>query len=65
MHRLVLKLYAEELYFRMVMMNHSRRACIYMEDYLSIDYLDNIKECQCKKVTNPFCVDGAVAEEVE
>ena len=58
-------LFAAELYFRMERMHHSRLACIYMEDYLSIDYLDNIKECQCKKVTNHFCVDGAVSEEVE
>ena len=39
-------------------------ACIYMEDYLSVDYLDNIKECQCKKVPNPFYVVGAVTEEM-
>lgn len=39
-------------------------ACIYMEDYLSIDYLDNIKECQCKKVPNPFYIVGAVTEEM-
>lgn len=39
-------------------------ACIYMEDYLSIDYLDNIKECQCKKVPHPFYVEGAVTTEV-
>ncbi len=38
-------------------------ACINMEDYLSIDYLDNIKECQCKKVPSPFYVDWAVTEE--
>lgn len=37
-------------------------ACIYMEDYLAIDYLDKIKECQCKKVPKPFYIDGIVTE---
>lgn len=37
-------------------------ACIYMEDYLAVDYLENIKECQCRKVPNPFYIDAKTTE---
>ncbi len=41
-------------------------ACALLDkyDYDRIDYLADIRRCQCTKVPNPFYVDGAVAEEV-
>lgn len=36
-----------------------------MADYLSIDYLKNLSECQCLKAPSPFYVKGAVGYEVK
>lgn len=39
--------------------NHICCACcaMYMKDYLNIDYMDNPKECQCRKVMSPRYID--------
>lgn len=34
------------------------------KDYSEIDYMSNPYECQCKKVPNPFYVEGAFGEEI-
>lgn len=41
-------------------------ACALLDkyDYDRIDYLTDIRKCQCTKVPSPFYVDGAVTEEV-
>ena len=46
---------------------HVIAACALLDkyDYDRIDYLSDIRKCQCKKVPNPFYVDGAVTEEIE
>lgn len=38
-------------------------ALIGRKDYIDIDYMSNPYECQCKKVPNPFYVDGATGVE--
>ena len=46
---------------------HVVAACALIDkyDYDRIDYLADIRGCQCTKVPNPFYVDGAVAEEMK
>ena len=39
-------------------------ALIGVNDYLNIDYLTNINQCQCQKVPNPFYVEGAATTEI-
>lgn len=38
-------------------------ALIHRKDYMAIDYMEKPYECQCKKVPNPFYVEGAVGRE--
>lgn len=42
-------------------------ACALLDKYAydRIDYLADIRRCQCTKVPNPFYVVGAVAGEIE
>lgn len=44
---------------------HVVAACALLDKYAydRIDYLADIRKCQCTKVPNPFYVDGAVTEE--
>lgn len=39
-------------------------ALIHVDDYLNIDYLSKINQCQCLKVPNPFYVDDAETTEI-
>lgn len=45
---------------------HVVAACALLDkyEYDRIDYLADIRRCQCTKVPNPFYVDGAVTEEI-
>lgn len=41
--------------------------CVLLDKYAyeRIDYLVDIRRCQCTNVSNPFYVDGAVTEEMK
>lgn len=46
---------------------HGIAACALLDKYAydRIDYLVDIRRCQCTNVSNPFYVDGAVTEEMK
>lgn len=39
-------------------------ALVGVSDYMKVDYLDTINQCQCWKLPNPFYVEGFTGEEV-
>lgn len=46
--------------------DHVVCACCFMSgvDYIKVDYMGNPRECQCKKLPNPFYVDGLQGSEI-
>ena len=52
---------------KLITEGHVVAACALLDkyEYDRIDYLADIRRCQCTKVPNPFYVDGAVAEEMK